>query len=259
MEIRFISILVASLAGACAPLERADSVEDRLRVSAAVSLSEPLEKLAASFQRDTGTLVEVNLGGSSTLAAQLLAGAAVDLFISADQLQMDRVIAAELIDVTTMVSLVSNQLVFVVPTDHSIDEMVPSMLRAPEFGRIAMGDPAGVPAGVYARRYLKSTGLWDVVVDRMVPARSVRAALAIVEIGAVDAGIVYRTDARVSSGIKVVFEVPVQEGPAIVYPAAVLTEAPNSIAAKRLLGYLQGSLAKAVFEKAGFIVPRIRT
>ena len=73
--------------------------------------------------------------------------------------------------------------------------MVPSMLRAPEFGRIAIGDPAGVPAGVYARRYLKSIGLWDVVVDRMVPARSVRAALAIVEIGAVDAGIVYRTDA----------------------------------------------------------------
>lgn len=251
---RIISVLLVVPVWACAPVGMGEGAAGHLRVSAAVSLTEPLERLAGDFRALTGSVVELNLGGSSTLATQLLAGAAVDLFISADQRQMDRVIAAGLVQSTASVPLLSNQLVFVVPADAVVHETGPALLLAPAFRRIAIGDPFAVPAGVYTRTYLESLELWDQLADRMVPARSVRAALAIVEMGAVDAGIVYRTDALVSASTQVVFEVPVSEGPAIVYPAAMLAAAPNPDAAKRLLAYLESPAAQAVFKQAGFIV-----
>ena len=231
------------------------SPPDRVRVSAAVSLTGPLERVAGAFQRDTGTAVELNLAGSSTLAAQILAGAPVDLFISADERQMDRVAAEALIDGNTGVVLLSNRLAVVVPAGAPAPPGDAGGLRAPGFRRIAIGDPAGVPAGVYARCYLASLGLWDALAPRVVPTRSVRAALAVVEAGEADAGIVYRTDARSSDEVAVAFEVPEGEGPAIAYPAAVLTGAPNPAGAARFLAHLQLPAAREAFRQAGFIVP----
>ena len=231
-----------------------------LLVSAAVSLTGVLEPLSAAFQRDTGTRVELNLAASSTLAAQIIAGAPVDLFISADLFQMDRVADEGLIRTGTRVDLLSNQLVIVVPVapaDVTASVTSPAALLE-LFGRIAIGDPDGVPVGVYARAYLESVGLWDVIRDRMVPTRSVRAVLSTVETGAVDAGIVYRTDAMSSNRVRVVFEVPVAEGPTIAYSAALTMLATNPEAAERLLAYLEGTAARAVFEAAGFIVPEAK-
>ncbi len=255
---RLISVVLVVSMAACAPTgeDGQPASPDRpLLVSAAVSLTGVLETLAAAYERDTGTRVELNVAGSSVLAVQIIAGAPVDLFISADLFQMDRVAAEELIRVETRVVLLSNQLVVVVPADTTATVPSPATLNDPMFGRIAIGDPDGVPVGVYARAYLESVGLWNALRDRMVPTRSVRATLATVETGAVDAGIVYRTDALSSSGVRVVFEVPVAEGPAIVYPAALTTLATNPEAAERLLAYLQGPDARIVFEQAGFIVP----
>ena len=228
---------------------------DRVRVSAAVSLTEPLERVADDFERDTGTAVELNLAGSSTLAAQILAGAPVDLFISADGRQMNRVAAESLVDAETRVVLLSNRLAVVVPAGEGGAPSSAAELRAEAFRRIAIGDPAGVPAGVYARCYLVSIGLWDALASRVVPTRSVRAALAVVEAGDVDAGIVYRTDALSSDGVAVAFEVPEDEGPAIAYPAAILADAPNGALAARFLDYLQSEAARSAFRQAGFIVP----
>ena len=75
---------------ACGPSTPLSNVElsRPLRVSAAISLSGPLQILTEDFQRQTGLPVELNLAGSSTLAAQIIAGALVDLYISADTLQM---------------------------------------------------------------------------------------------------------------------------------------------------------------------------
>ena len=241
--------------------------ERPLLVSAAVSLSGVMATLVADYERHTGTRVELNLAASSTLAAQIIAGAPVDLFISADVPQMDRVTEEGLIRAETRVDLLSNQLVVVVPVVPAVPS-VPADVTAsltstaallePLFGRIAIGDPDGVPVGVYARTYLQSVGLWGSLRDRMVPARSARGVLATVETGAVDAGIVYRTDAKSSHGVRVVFEIPVAEGPPIAYPVALTAQATNLDAAKRLLAYLQGPDARAVFEQAGFTVPESR-
>ena len=214
-----------------------------------------LETLAAAYERDTGTAVELNPAASSALAAQIIAGAPVDLFISADLFQMDRVATEGLIRTETRVDLLSNQLVVVAPAGARVTVTAPAALLQPAFGRIAIGDPAAVPVGVYARTYLESVGVWEAIRDRIVPTRSVRAALATVEAGAVDAGIVYRTDALSSSGVRLVFEIPIAEDPAITYQAALTTQATNPEAAEQLLAYLQGPDARAVFEQAGFIVP----
>ena len=249
----FAAFVAAAMLSACAG--PGASPPDRVRVSAAVSLTGPLERVAGAFQQDTGTAVELNLAGSSTLAAQILAGAPVDLFISADERQMDRVAAEALIDGNTGVVLLSNRLAVVVPAGAPAPPGDAGALRAPGFRRIAIGDPAGVPAGVYARSYLASLGLWDALAPRVVPTRSVRAALAVVEAGEADAGIVYRTDARSSDEVAVAFEVAEDEGPAIAYPAAVLTGAPNPAGAARFLAHLQLPAAREAFRQAGFIVP----
>jgi molybdate transport system substrate-binding protein len=256
------AVLAVSLV-ACAPSGEAgrSAPRDRpLLVSAAVSLSGVLETLVATYERDTGTRVELNLAGSSTLAAQIIAGAPVDLFISADEFQMERVAEEGLLRNDTRVALLSNQLVIVVPVvpaDTAVTMTSVATLLEPKFARIAIGNPDGVPVGVYARAYLESVGLWDPIRHRVVPTRNTRAALATVESGTVDAGIVYRTDARSSSGVTVVFEVPVAEAPVIVYPAALTTHAANPEAAEHLLAYLQGQDARPAFERAGFIVPEI--
>ena len=231
------------------------SPPDGVRVSAAVSLTEPLDQVARDFERGTGAAVELNLAGSSTLATQILAGAPVDLFISADERQMDRVAAESLVDAGTRVVLLSNRLAVVVPAGGAPVPSSPAELRAEAFRRIAIGDPAGVPAGVYARRYLTALDLWDPLAPRIVPTRSVRAALAVVEAGDADAGIVYRTDALSSDGVAVAFEVPDDEGPAIGYPAAILADAPNRAGAARFLAHLQRPAARGAFRQAGFIVP----
>ena len=251
---RLPSIIMTLALAACRP---AGDTGRPLLVSAAASLTGVLETLAAAYERDTGTAVELNPAASSALAAQIIAGAPVDLFISADLFQMDRVATEGLIRTETRVDLLSNQLVVVAPAGARVTVTAPAALLQPAFGRIAIGDPAAVPAGVYARTYLESVGVWEAIRDRIVPTRSVRAALATVEAGAVDAGIVYRTDALSSSGVRLVFEIPIAEDPAITYPAALTTQATNPEAAERLLAYLQGPDARAVFEQAGFIVPEV--
>ncbi len=246
-------LVAAAVLAACA--DPGASPAGRVRVSAAVSLTGPLERVAGDFERVTGTAVELNLGGSSTLAAQILAGAPVDVFFSADERQMDRVAAESLVVAETRGVLLSNRLAVVVPAGAAAPGNGAG-LRAAAFRRIAVGDPAGVPAGVYARSYLSSLGLWEALGPRIVPTRSVRAALAVVEAGDADAGIVYRTDALSSLEVAVAFEVPEDEGPAIAYPAAVLVDAPNPAGAARFLDYLRSAAARRVFGQAGFIVPR---
>jgi molybdate transport system substrate-binding protein len=250
--VRSISILLAASVAACAPSgESRGSVSDGrpLLVSAAASLAEVLETLTAA---------------SSALALQIIAGAPVDLFISADLFQMDRVEDEGLLRTQTRVDLLRNQLVIVVPVmpaesavpaDPAAMLASPATMLNPGFQRIAIGDPDGVPVGVYARSYLESVGLWDALRGRIVPTRNARATLATVESGAVDAGIVYRTDAASSDGVRVVFEVPVADGPAIVYPAALTTQTEKVEAAERLLAHLQSPDARVVFTQAGFVAP----
>jgi len=249
-------IPLAALA-ACSPAaEPGRSRPERLIVSAAASLTPVLGPVAAAYTERGGPVVELNLAASSTLAAQIISGAPVDLFISADVLQMDRVAARGRIEPDTRVDLLSNQLVVVAPPGGLGPLSSPADLAGPGVRRVAIGDPAGVPVGVYAKAYLESHALWERLGDRVLPMVDVRAALATVAAGDADAGIVYRTDALSSPGVATIYEIPVDEGPRITYPAAVVAGTAAPEAARRLLAYLGGAEASAMFEAAGFILPR---
>ena len=222
-------------------------------VAAAVSLTEVLQAIAGQYERATGERILLNLAGSSTLATQIIDGAPVDLFISADALQMDRVEQACRILAGSRIDLLSNQLVVVVPDDRQRALRSPRDLLDPGIRRIALGDPVAVPAGVYAKRYLEAQGLWPQVLAKIVPMMSVRGVLSVVEAGNADAGIVYRTDAAIARRAIVALAIPVDDGPSIVYPAAIMVDTRNEAGARDFLVHLQDSDAAAVFERAGFI------
>jgi molybdate transport system substrate-binding protein len=162
---------------------------------------------------------------------------------------MDELEEAGLVRPEDRVDLFSNRLAVVVSSTADVVLESPGDLLAAR--RLALGDPEAVPAGIYARRWLEGRGLWEHLRGRVVPTLDVRAALAAVESGAADAGIVYRTDAAVSRRVRVAFEVPPSEGPTIVYPAAVLTaSAPPP--ARAFFEHLRTPEARAVFTRLGF-------
>jgi molybdate transport system substrate-binding protein len=223
-----------------------------ITVSAAVSLTDALTAIAEQYAREGRGTIQFNFGASNVLARQIVAGAPVDIFISADEAQMDAVAAAQMLLDGSRTDLLRNELAIVVPNDRPRTLRSPQDLTNEVFRRIAIGDPAAVPAGVYAKAWLAQEGLWQTLEPRMVPSGSVRAALAAVESGAADAAIVYRTDARVALKASIAFLVAADRGPRIVYPGAVVRSSKAPDEAKRFLAYLRSAAAGRIFERYGF-------
>jgi molybdate transport system substrate-binding protein len=215
-----------------------------ITVCAAISLTDALEAIAREYAAAGGGSVRFNFASSNTLARQLVNGAPADLFISADTAQMDVTALAGVIDASTRINLLANRLA--IATRRGGPSIADGRdLTQPAIRRIAIGDPAAVPAGVYARRYLENLHVWEAVQDRIVPVANVRAALAALTNGSVDASIVYRSDI-----VGVDVQAAIVEGrgaPNIVYPAAIVTRSPNRAEAQRFLAYLRGAQAYKVF------------
>ena len=225
---------------------------ETLRVSAAASLADVLKEIDAAFEKSTGIKVELNLGASSALARQIEEGAPADVFFSADLAKMDGLEKKGLIDSATKEAQLSNSLVVVEPSDST--QPITSGKDLASLKKIALADPKAVPAGIYAKAWLEKLGLWAEVEPKIIAAENVRAALAAVESGNVDAGVVYKTDAAISKKVKVAYEVPAADAPPIAYPMAILKDAKNAAAAKRYLDFLDTKEATQEFEKFGFLV-----
>jgi molybdate transport system substrate-binding protein len=159
------------------------------------------------------------------------------------------------IDPASRVDLLSNQLAIAVPDDRPGTMTSARALLDPAIKRIAIGDPAAVPAGVYAKQYLQMIGIWPQLSMKIVPSGSVRLALAAVETGAADAAIVYHTDIADATRAREALVVPASEGPRIVYPVALVRSGSNPAGARRLLAFLRSPEATAVFIRAGFLAP----
>ncbi len=223
-----------------------------LHVFAAASLTDALKEIAPEYEKATGDKLILNLGASSTLARQIQEGAPADLFLSADEEKMNGLEKEKLLLPGTRRSILSNTLVVVVPADSNLKVSGPADLATVR--ALALAEPKTVPAGIYAREYLQKKGLWDRISGRVVPTENVRAALAAVESGNVDAGIVYRTDAGISKRVRIAYEVPRADAPGISYPFAVLAASERKAAARKLLDYLHSPPALAVFRKHGFLI-----
>jgi len=238
----------AFISPACFWLQAAE-----VKVSAAASLTDSLKEIATAYKQKTGDRIVFNLGASSTLARQIEEGAPADIFFSADEAQMDRLEAKNLIVKATRKSRLSNSLVIIVASKNGAPVASPGDLASSKVKRLALGDPQAVPIGVYARRYLENLKLWQPIAPKVVATENVRAALAAVEAGNADASIVYKTDVTISKKVKVVFEVPLNEGPRISYPIALVNGSAEPAAAKSFLDYLDSEQADTVFRKYGFI------
>ena len=219
-------------------------------VFGAASLTESLEDLGTAFEAETGTHVVFSFGASSDLARQIQAGAPADVFFSADTAKMDALEQAGLVRADDRREFLSNSLVVVVPSDSTLKISRPDDLL--DLPKIALADPASVPAGLYAKKWLTGLGLWERIEPRVVPTLDVRSALAAVESGAIPAAIVYRTDAAVAKSARIAFAVV--NGPEILYSLASVASSRNSKAAGAFVAFLAGPDGRAEFEKCGFLL-----
>lgn len=223
-----------------------------LTVSSATSLQPALREIAPAFEAaHPGTRVRLNFGASGALLTQVARGAPVDVLLSADAETMDQAQAQGLVRPSQRRDVASNTLVLIVPAARTQAPRALAELANPGFARIAIGQPASVPAGRYAQGALQAAGLWGAVQPKMVAATHVRQALDYVARAEVDAGFVYATDAALMPDkVRVAFQVPTQRP--VVYPAAVLATAPNPLQATRFLDFLFTPAAQAVFARHGF-------
>lgn len=247
-----LRLLLPVVACAVAAVSQGLPAPRPITVSAAVSLSDAMTAIAQAYGGGGHGSVRFNFGASNVLARQIVEGAPVDVFVSADEAQMDLVAAAHLLVDGSRVDLLRNQLAVVVPSDRPRTMTNMRDLTNATFRRIAIGDPEAVPAGVYAKAYLTTEDLWTTLQPRLVPSSSVRAALAAVESGGADAAIVYRTDARIALKATVAYVVPVERGPRIVYPGAVVHGTGAEAEGKRFLDFLRSAAAARIFERFGF-------
>jgi molybdate transport system substrate-binding protein len=227
---------------------------DEILVSAAASLTDVLKDIGKAYQAKSRHKILFTLGPSNFLARQIDEGAPADIFLSADLPQMDILEKNGRLEPGTRKNLLSNQLVMIVPFDSRLAIASPKDLLKPEVKKFALADPAVVPVGVYTSKYLADESLWDKVKPKIIPVLDVRATLASVESGNVEAGFVYKTDAAISQKVKIVFEVPIEKGPRITYPVAIVKESKKKEAARDLMNYLLSPAGKAAFKKYGFLV-----
>lgn len=224
---------------------------DRLVVFAAASLKNALDEIAAL----QAAKPVVSYGASSALARQIENGAPADLFISADLEWMDYLEREALLAPGTRRNLLGNRLVLVAPRAQPLQlEPAPGfpLAKALGDGRLALAEPASVPAGKYAKAALEKLGVWPQVARRIAATENVRAALALVARGEAPLGIVYRSDAAAEPAVVVAGVFPADSHPPIVYPIAAVKGAKPE--AQAFLAFLAGAKARAIFERHGFTV-----
>jgi molybdate transport system substrate-binding protein len=225
-----------------------------ITIFAAASLTDALKEIGANYEKQSADKVAFNFGASSLLERQIEEGAPADVFFSADEPKMDSLAAKDLIVKDTRKSRLSNSLVIVTSADSNLEIKSPVDLTDQKIRRIALADPKAVPAGVYSKAFLEKEKLWSTVEPKVVPTDNVRAALAAVESGNIEVGMVFKTDASISKKVKVAYEVPAETGPKISYPLAVLKNAKQIESAKKFVEYLESDDAAKIFQKYGFIV-----
>ena len=245
---RLLSSLVFSLAMGSVNAQE-------LMVSAAASLTNAFKELAPLFEaKHPGSKVLLNFAASDALVQQVAKGAPVDVLACADQESMDKAETQKLLTAGSRQNFAANSLVLIVPTDSDLTIRSVADLAQASVTRIAMGNPASVPAGRYTQQALEQGKLWSAVQPKAIYALSVRQSLDYVARGEVDAGFVYNTDAAIQkTKVRVVSTVP--STVAITYPAAVIASSKNAALAQQFIDFTLSSAGQAVLGQYGFMKP----
>ena len=227
----------------------------QLTISAAASLTEAMREIGTRFEATKpGVTVRFNFAASGALVQQIIQGAPVDVFASADQETMDRGVAQKVIDVGTRRDFASNSLVMITPLQGAPALTRLTDLTQPAVKRIAVGKPATVPVGRYTQQALTAAQLWAPLGPRLVFADNVRQVLDYVARGEVEAGFVYRTDAELMKDRVRVALTATGHAP-ITYPVAAVTDSRQPQLAREFAAYLNGTEAQAIRARFGFGKP----
>ncbi|HDL6962415.1 TPA: molybdate ABC transporter substrate-binding protein [Yersinia enterocolitica] len=226
-----------------------------ITVFAAASLTNALQDIAAQYKKEKQVDVVASYASSSTLVRQIEQGAPADLFISADQQWMDYAIDKQQMVANTRYTLLGNELVLIAPKDSKITKVAidkkTDWKKLLEGGRLAVGDPDHVPAGIYAKESLENLGAWATLAPEMARANNVRSAMALVERAEAPLGIVYGSDAIASDKVKVVGVFPEASHKPVEYPMAIVKGHENPTVTA-FYDYLKSPAAAVIFEKYGF-------
>lgn len=244
-----------ALAFVCATLFAEPAPAADITVFAAASLTDSLTEIGNAYEAKTGNHVVFSFAASSALAQQIANSSGADMFVSADLDWMDYLEKKRLLKSGTRRTLLGNRLVLIAPSGLKVNVKIAphfDLARALGNSRLALADPASVPAGKYGKQALANLGVWNSVKDKLAVAENVRAALAYVARGETTLGIVYNTDAKIEPRVHVVGIFPDTSHKPVLYPVALTTDAKPGAA--DFEKYLQSPAAKTVFEKDGFII-----
>ena len=248
-KFRLLASAAALLASLALPLAAS---AQQITVSAAASLTDAFKELGPKFEATRpGATVRFNFAASGALLQQIVQGAPVDVFASADQATMNRAADQALIDAASRRNFVTNSLVLIEPAQggpgiRSLQDLGGATVR-----KIAIGKVATVPVGAYTRQALEGAKLWEALQPKLVQADSVRQVLDYVGRGEVDAGFVYATDAAVAGDKVKVVSTPGGHAP-VSYPVAVIAESRQKALAGDFAAWLAGDEAQAVFRRFSF-------
>ncbi len=223
-----------------------------LTVSAAASLTQAFQEIGFQFEtQNPGTKVKFNFGASGALMQQIVNGAPVDVFASADTDTMDKAVAKGVVAAADVKVFTTNKLVVIVPLQSKITLQQLADLKKPDIKRIAMGTPASVPAGHYAQGSLEKAGIWNEVKDKVINTTNVRQALDYVSRDEVDAGFVYASDAllmtdKVKVSMQALTVNPIQ------YPIAKVISTTQNDMANKFTIFIQSSISQSILKKYGF-------
>ncbi|MCG2607447.1 molybdate ABC transporter substrate-binding protein [Acinetobacter sp. SM34] len=227
-----------------------------VKLYAAASLSDAMTDIAHIYQaKHPQTKIVPVFGASSALAKQVQAGASSDVFFSADQDWMNYLIKKQIIHQNRAKSVLFNQLVAISPKNLNIAfKPQPNFKFAQAFkGHLCTGQMESVPAGKYAKQSLIQLNWLDHLKGRIVGTDDVRSALAFVERGECEVGIVYKTDALISQKVKIIGTFSANSHSPIAYPLALTKQGEQNKEAAQFEQFVEKSAqAKAVFKKYGF-------
>lgn len=241
-------VLFLILLSGCAK-ENIHEHDEALLISAATSLIDVLERVKDVYESRCDCTLTINFGGSGSLAQQILQGAPVDVFISADARFVDMLEEKGKIVVETRAVVAENTLVMIAhptfPKRLTIDQL-------DEVNRIAIGNPETVPAGSYIKQVFESLGRWERYEPSFVFAKDVRQVVSYVETGNVDVGFVYESDVRSAKAVKVLEAIDERLHAPIVYPVAVMESSKKRDEATEFVEFLLSEEGQAIFHEYGF-------
>lgn len=229
--------------------------KEDLMVFCAASLTDVISEIVNDFENDSGTEVKLNFASSGTLARQMEHGATPSIYISANKKWLTYLNQLDLIIPETQKKMAGNLLVWVAPlqSEQKITVFSPGMSLPGLFeGRLSIGDPGHAPAGSYAVQLLDNLGWRETLEPRFLPAKDVRSALMVVEMGEVEAGLVYKTDALKSEKVKIITEFPDSLYEPVHYFIAIVKDQKNENSLS-LYNYILSDEVIHTWEKYGFL------